>query len=140
MFKELLVLTLLAYLCQDCDAYLQVKGKDLYFNGQKIFLSGANIAWNKLGSDWGNGKYWGHRDKMNEWLAGISAHGGNSARVWIHFYGSISPEFDTNGYVIGTDRQNDLIKELQALMDDAEKHNVFIIPCLFMCMYLFTYL
>jgi hypothetical protein len=128
--KVLILLGLLAYL-HGSNAYLTVSGKSLMFNGKKIFLSGANIAWNQLGSDWGNGKYWEHRTKMNEWLAGISANGGNVARVWLHFWGDISPEFDDKGYVIGTDKNNDLVKELQALMDDAQKHNVFIILCMF---------
>ena len=131
MFKEIIVLALIAYLSGPSQAYLEVKGREFHFNGKKIFLSGANIAWNELGSDWGNGKYWGHRTKMNEWLAGISAHGGNVARVWLHFWGSTSPAIDNQGYVVGTDHQNDLVKEMQALLDDAEKHNVFIIFCMF---------
>ncbi|XP_054161757.1 mannan endo-1,4-beta-mannosidase-like [Oppia nitens] len=122
---------MIGYLCQPSNAYLEVKGKEFYFEGKKVFLSGANIAWNELGSDWGNGKYWQHRDKMNEWLAGIKAHGGNVARVWLHFWGSVSPKFDSKGYVVGTDSQNDLIKEMQALLDDAAKHNVFIMFTIF---------
>ncbi|CAG2178766.1 unnamed protein product, partial [Oppiella nova] len=131
MFKELFCLCLVTYLCCETEAYIQVKEKEFYYNGTKVFLSGANIAWNELGKDWGNGKYWEHRAKMNEWLSGISAHGGNVARVWLHFSGDISPQFDSHGYVVGTDNQKDLVKELQALMDDAQKHNVFIILCMF---------
>ena len=131
MFKELFLLTLFAYLCQDSNAYLQVKGKDLIFNGKKIFLSGANIPWIGYDYDWGNGMYWQHRTKMNELLSMLSSNGGNCARVWVHFAGHTSPDIDSNGFVIGTDKQKDLIKELQAFLDDAEKHNVLIILCLF---------
>ncbi|CAG2176469.1 unnamed protein product, partial [Oppiella nova] len=72
-----------------------VKGKEFYYNGQKVFLSGANVAWNEIGKDWGNGQYWKHRSKMNEWLSGINTHGGNVARVWLHCGGDISPQFDS---------------------------------------------
>ncbi|CAG2111639.1 unnamed protein product [Medioppia subpectinata] len=133
MFKTLLLVSVLAYLCRGSEAYLTVKGREFHYNGQQVFLSGANIAWSSedLGHDWGNGKYWEHRAKMREWLAGIHSHGGNVARVWLHFGGAISPEFDAQGYVVGTDKQNDLVKELQALMDDAQANNVFIILCMF---------
>ncbi|CAG2180914.1 unnamed protein product [Oppiella nova] len=64
MFREIICIYLLAYLFSGSDAYLQVKGKEFYYKGQKIFISGANIAWNRLGSDWGNGgKYREHRTK-----------------------------------------------------------------------------
>ena len=94
-------------------------------------MNGANIAWNELNNDYGNGKYFQHRNKMNEWLKGISDHGGNAVRIWLHTGGGLSPKFDKNNYVVGTDNGNQLVKELQALMDDAAKHNIFVILCMF---------
>src|ERR1700743_790676 len=114
MFKELLVVVIVAYLSCGSEAYLQVKGKEFYYNGQKVFLSGANVAWNEIGKDWGNGQYWKHRSKMNEWLSGINTHGGNVARVWLHCGGDISPQFDSQGYVVGTDHENYAAKKLNA--------------------------
>ena len=136
MFKLILIVLGLVYLCDPIASYLQVKDKAFYYNGQKVFLSGANLAWKELNYDWGDGKYQQHRADFNKWLAGLSSHGGNAARVWLHFGGQITPVFDKNGYTVGTDKSNDLVNEVKLLLDDAEKHNVFIIFCLFTSMFI----
>ena len=51
MFREIICIYLLTYLFSGSDAYPQVRGKEFYYKGQKVFLSGSNIAWNQLGSD-----------------------------------------------------------------------------------------
>ena len=64
--------------CIDCFTYAtipQVSGTDLMYNGQKVFLSGANAAWNDYGNDFGNGHYTGI---LETWMADIGASGGNS--------------------------------------------------------------
>ena len=37
--------------------FLKVSGTDLTFKGEKVFLSGMNIAWYAYGSDFGNDHY-----------------------------------------------------------------------------------
>ena len=129
--KNLVILLIICFHSTFTKAYPKVDGKSLMWNGKKIFLNGANIAWKELNNDYGNGKYFQHRNKMNEWLKGVSDNGGNTVRIWLHCSGYLSPQFDKNGYVIGTDKNNQLISELKALLDDAAKQNVFVILCMF---------
>jgi len=65
------------------QARLSTNGKDLIYNGQKVFLSGVNIAWNSYGYDFGNGQ-WAANSKTTllRWLDSISASGGNSVRKY----------------------------------------------------------
>lgn len=65
-------------------ARLQVSGRDLIYNGQKVFLSGANIAWKSYGYDFGNGQYeGGSKATLEAWLTQIANAGGNSVRKWL---------------------------------------------------------
>lgn len=60
---------------------LTVSGRDFYYNGQKVFLSGVNIAWNSYGYDFGNGQYAANsKSTLESWLTRIDANGGNSVR------------------------------------------------------------
>lgn len=54
-----------------------MSGKDLTYNGQKVFLNGCNIAWHNYGYDFGNGGYDG---TLEQWLREIGGSGGNSIR------------------------------------------------------------
>jgi mannan endo-1,4-beta-mannosidase len=70
---------------------LTTSGTNLYYNGQKVFLSGANIAWNSYGYDFGNGQYAANsKSTLESWLTQIANSGGNSVRKFfltepIHF-------------------------------------------------------
>ena len=60
-----------------------MNGTDLVYNGEKVYLSGANAAWNVYGFDFGNGLYDG---TLEQWLREISESGGNSMRKFKIIY------------------------------------------------------
>ena len=128
---KLFILFLATFVIQQSSCYLQIENKSFHWNGKKIYLNGVNIAWRneggKFSRDWGNGEYFKSKDKFNEWLDGIHQNGGNAARVWLHFQGEISPKFNNQGFVSGTDDQGSLIKEMGAFLDEAAKRDIFII-------------
>ena len=60
---------------------LTTSGTNFYYNNQKVFLSGVNIAWNSYGYDFGNGQYVANsKSTLESWLTQIDANGGNSVR------------------------------------------------------------
>ena len=61
-------------------AKLTAQPDGFYYNGQKVFLSGANIAWYSYGYDFGNNQYDSHGPQLESWLTEISNNGGNSVR------------------------------------------------------------
>ena len=80
MLKVLLLLSLAAF----GSARLTTSGTNLLYNGQKVFLSGVNIAWNSYGYDFGNGQYASNsKSTLEGWLNSISGSGGNSVRKLI---------------------------------------------------------
>ena len=80
MLKVLLLLSLAAL----GSARLTTSGANLLYNGQKVFLSGVNIAWNSYGYDFGNGQYASNsKSTLEGWLNSISGSGGNSVRKLI---------------------------------------------------------
>ena len=60
MFKLFLLLSLAAL----GSARLTTSGTNLLYNGQKVFLSGANIAWKSYGYDFGNGQFQGYSREL----------------------------------------------------------------------------
>ncbi len=79
--------------------------------------------------DFGSGAYTHSKAKLEGWLAKIEAAGGNAVRIWLHTVATWSPKFDSHGFATGADTES-LIKELGEFLDAAEKHNIFIIICL----------
>ncbi|KAF2355525.1 Glycoside hydrolase family 5 [Trinorchestia longiramus] len=104
-------------------AKLSVSGTDLIYNGQKVYLSGANAAWNNYGYDFGNGQYDG---SLEGWMQEIKSAGGNSFRVWIHVEGYSSPHFDGNGYVDACDSTGDFINDMVTFLNAAEATDVLV--------------
>jgi mannan endo-1,4-beta-mannosidase len=119
---------LVVFSVSESAARLQVRGKDLVYNGQKVFLSGANLAWDNYGNDWGSGKYFNHRSMYQGYFKEIADNGGNVVRIWVNFEGwNGTPKWDGNGNVVGTDEKNQLLSEMSAVLDDAAAHNIFVI-------------
>nr|ADU33333.1 glycoside hydrolase family protein 5 [Gastrophysa viridula] len=123
------VVFVLALGLHSIDAFLKVQNNALYYNNDKVFLSGANIAWYNYGWDFGSGAYSNVKTNYQQALDEISQAGGNSIRVWVHIDGQWSPKFDSEGYATGSDTDS-LISDLGELLDYAEQKNVFVILCL----------
>ena len=57
-------------------------------------------------------------------LEKIGAAGGNTVRVWVHVEGDVSPLYDGDGFVTGTDRAGTLISDLKSFLDECYKNNI----------------
>ena len=84
------------------------------YGSDEVFLSGTNPAWINYGNDFGNNQ-WDQTtgERWTQEMEDMGNAGANSARVWIHIEGDNNPQFDDNGYVIGTDAANTLISDLR---------------------------
>lgn len=107
--------------------FLAVENGQLRLNGEKVFMSGMNIAWHNYGRDFGNGQYQCCTSAaLEDYIRRISAEGGNSLRIWLHCDGGYTPSFDGNGYVVSTDDQNTMIADLSQFLDVAYANNVLV--------------
>ncbi|XP_066965191.1 mannan endo-1,4-beta-mannosidase-like [Macrobrachium rosenbergii] len=132
--KAILVLTAIAALAGPAACgRLQVSGKDLTYNGEKVFLSGCNFAWNNYGYDFGNGKYDG---TLEQWASEIGGAGGNSVRAWVHVEGDNTPIYDSNGYVTKCDNTGDFENDVLKLLNAAQSHDVLVVLTLWNGAYL----
>ena len=60
--------------------YLAVEDGEFRLNGEKVFQSGMNIAWNQFGADFGNGNYEYTGQQLEKYIRDIAEAGGNSVR------------------------------------------------------------
>lgn len=126
-------LTLVLAVGTAAAARLKVSGKDLTYNGQKVFLNGCNIAWHNYGYDFGNGGYDG---TLEQWLREIGGSGGNSIRVWVHVEGYSTPRWDSNGYVTQCDQSGTFEADVKKLLDAAQAADVLVVLVLWNGAYL----
>nr|CAI5857007.1 unnamed protein product [Callosobruchus analis] len=117
---------LLIFGVHSIDAFLSVRNASFYYGKDKVFLSGANIAWFNFARDFGSGGYYQVRSRFETAIDEISSNGGNVIRVWVHTDGQWSPKWDQNGFATGEDTQS-LIEELGLMLDYAASKNVFVI-------------
>lgn len=126
---------------------LTTSGRDFLYNGQKVFLSGANIAWYSYGYDFGNGLYESNsKVTLETWLTMIANSGGNSIRKcskntnksfttltwdttgqWVHVEGQNTPTYDSNGYVTSPDSTGTIIDDMRSFLDFAQSKNILVI-------------
>ncbi|XP_060595800.1 mannan endo-1,4-beta-mannosidase-like [Ruditapes philippinarum] len=125
VFPVAIALISLMFNC--CDAgRLHVQGTNLVKDGQRVFLSGTNLAWVHYGYDFGNNQYSGVKTQFEQYLSQIHASGGNSIRVWLHIEGESSPHFTSQGYVDKTDAAGSLINDMRSFLTSAKHFNVFV--------------
>lgn len=80
MCKQIFLLLILAVASGQVNGRLTAKGRQLLYNGQQVFLNGANIAWYSYGYDFGNNQYANSKGNLTTYLTKIAAAGGNSIR------------------------------------------------------------
>ncbi|KAK4314915.1 hypothetical protein Pmani_013828 [Petrolisthes manimaculis] len=118
------VFVFLALLGTTAAARLTVSGTDLMYKGQKVFLSGCNVAWNNYGYDFGNCGYDG---TLETWMTEIKNSGGNSIRVWVHVEGYSTPAFDNDGFVTACDTTGEFENDVKQLLDAAQATDVMVV-------------
>lgn len=74
--------------------------------------------------------YWAKGSKWTNEIKLIGDSGGNSVRVWVHVEGDNNPQFNDDGYVLGTDGSDTLVSDLRKLADVCQANGVFLIPVL----------
>ena len=105
---------------------LSVSSQSFYYGTTKLFLNGVNQAWVNYGDDFGNSQPLSKFCALNDTLSKIKANGGNSLRIWLHVEGDRTPQYNSSGYVIGTDSSNTLITEMRRYLQAANDMNVLI--------------
>ncbi|XP_022333894.2 mannan endo-1,4-beta-mannosidase-like [Crassostrea virginica] len=111
-------------------ARLGIQGTHFTYNGQRVFLSGINKAWEHYAHDFGNGQYNGVKARYEHVFQQLQNAGANSIRIWIHIEGESSPHFDGSGHVIGLDNGGTFINDMKAMLTAAQRHNIFVFPTL----------
>ncbi|KAI8502784.1 hypothetical protein Bbelb_194860 [Branchiostoma belcheri] len=115
--------------------YLSTDGQHFKLNGQRVFLSGLNMAWCRHGYDFGGGAYnyvspgdfCPHpRAAYEQAIRDLRNNGGNSLRVWLHVDGRHTPVFSSWGSVTQTDSTNQLVNDLKSLLTYAQARNVLV--------------
>jgi len=96
------------------------------YNNQALFLSGGNLAWISFANDIGPGA----RDYSSfaDILLQMHNHGGNAVRWWLHTNGTVTPEFDGSGYVIGPGAGT--IADIRKVLDLAWEREIGVNLCL----------
>ncbi|CAH1238172.1 Hypp5535 [Branchiostoma lanceolatum] len=134
MLSVAVLLTVLSAAVQG-QTYLSADGQHFKLNGQRVFLSGVNMAWCRYGSDFGGGLYYSYKSssscpssksKYEQAIQDIANNGGNSLRVWLHVEGQETPVFSYWGSVTQTDATDQLVNELKDMLGFAKRHNVLV--------------
>jgi len=96
------------------------------YNNQDLFLSGANLAWVNFAGDLGPGAT--AFDTFADVMLQMHDHGGNALRWWLHTNGTVSPQFDNAGLVMGPG--NGTIADLRTVLDLAWEREIGLKLCL----------
>ncbi len=124
-----LIYLLIAVLCFQAFASAQ---SDVKFAGKQVFLSGANVPWVNWASDLGPRSASSSNNVNFSEFANIFKtihdNGGNTMRLWLFTNGTVTPVFDSNGYVTGPGPY--AIQDLKHILSLAEQNNIGLILCL----------
>lgn len=96
------------------------------YNGQQLFLSGANLAWLNFARDIGPGNT--DFERFADIMLHMHDHGGNALRWWLHTNGTHTPEFDASGLVSRPGQGT--IEDLRTVLDLAWEREIGLILCL----------
>ena len=96
------------------------------YNNQELFLSGANLAWMSFANDIGRGIM--NFNSFADILLQMHDHGGNALRWWLHTNGTVTPDFNEGGFVIGPGEGT--IEDLKKALDLAWEREIGLKLCL----------
>jgi hypothetical protein len=96
------------------------------YNNQKLFLSGANLAWVDFAADVGPGNT--DVTRFADVMLQMHDHGGNAMRWWLHTTGAVTPAFDDTGAVTGPGAGT--IQDMKTILDLAWHREIGIVLCL----------
>jgi len=116
MKKFLLALTLLVGMSQAMPAGSRVTLP----TGQKIFVSGMNLAWINYGNDVGNTPL--DTIKVNAAMKDLQDSGANAIRIWLSTDATHDPVYGSNGLVSGPATQT--VSNIKAMLKLAKRHNL----------------
>jgi len=102
-------------------------GNRLVINGNKVFISGMNIAWNSFANDVGDNAV--NLAPFEAQFKQIRDAGGNAVRWWLHTDNQRCPKLDANGKVTGIGSQT--IKNIQRVLDLAYSYGIVVSLTLF---------
>jgi hypothetical protein len=98
------------------------------FQDGSMFLSGMNVAWASFANDIGPDPDTPDLETFSTIFQKVGNNGGNAMRLWLHTNGWKTPEWGPDSTVVGPGE--DTIKDLTALLDAAEEHDVGLVLCL----------
>jgi len=104
-------------------------GNRLVINGNRVFISGMNIAWNRFANDVGDQNV--DINAFNSYFSQIKAAGGNAVRWWLHTDGQNDPKFNSNNNGQVTGLGSKTISNVQQVLDAAYNQGVVVSLCLF---------
>jgi hypothetical protein len=96
------------------------------YNNQKLFLSGANLAWADFANDIGPGNT--DTIRFGDVMLQMHDNGGNAMRWWLHTDGVRTPQYDASGYVTGPGPGT--IEKIKKVLDIAWQREIGIDLCL----------
>ncbi|WP_018341668.1 discoidin domain-containing protein [Cytophaga aurantiaca] len=95
-------------------------------DGQEVFLSGMNVAWQDFANDVGDAPI--NEANWAKILDDVKAAGGNTIRWWLYTNASRAPKFN-NGYVSGLGTQS--VNNIKKVLDLAQQRDMLVVLCLF---------
>ncbi len=96
------------------------------YSNQELFMSGANLAWVSFANDIGPGST--DFSTFGDILLQMHDHGGNALRWWLHTNGTVTPEFNQAGFVIGPGQGT--IVDMKKVLDLAWEREIGVKLCL----------
>ena len=106
----------------------RAEGNRLIINGQPIFVSGMNIAWNNFARDVGDQQV--AIALFVSQFKQIKGAGGNAVRWWLHTDGQTDPKFnESTGAVTGLGSKT--IANIQQVLDSAYSYGIVVSLTLF---------
>jgi|GEM_PF-637520 len=95
-------------------------------SGEKIFLSGFNLAWINFAGDVGDAPL--NETAFRSAMKAVSDSGGNVMRVWLSTNGSKDPVFGADGLVTGLGSKT--ISNVQLMLSIAKENKMLLMPVL----------